>query len=288
MVGLVSGLDRWDGALRLAVATELVHAWIGDRLWLGPADGGADRVWFHDGVARAIARDELFRVGLLTPDEYLEEVSMANATVVASPMRGESNETLAKKIDAPLVRGLLVARGALYGATVRARIAKATNGQRSLRDVLKALYAEAALRRGPLDASRWLAVVASLTNAEEARRDFTKAIVEGAADALPADALGPCFEPTRARFQTRELGFDQALSRAAGEIRGVEKDGPAAKAGLAEGEGLLDVKFLPKGAVTVRVVRGGAPVDVAVTPRVQRGEGQGFRRRAGVKDEACR
>lgn len=288
VVGLVSGLDRWDGALRLAVATELVHAWIGDRLWLGPADGGADRVWFHDGVARAIARDELFRVGLLTPDEYLEEVSMANATVVASPMRGESNETLAKKIDAPLVRGLLVARGALYGATVRARIAKATNGQRSLRDVLKALYAEAALRRGPLDASRWLAVVASLTNAEEARRDFTKAIVEGAADALPADALGPCFEPTRARFQTRELGFDQALSRAAGEIRGVEKDGPAAKAGLAEGEGLLDVKFLPKGAVTVRVVRGGAPVDVAVTPRVQRGEGQGFRRRAGVKDEACR
>jgi hypothetical protein len=288
VVGLVSGLDRWDGALRLAVATELVHAWIGDRLWLGPADGGADRVWFHDGVARAIARDELFRVGLLTPDEYLEEVSMAIAQVVASPHRGDSNDALAQKIDAPRVRALLVARGALYGATVRARIAKATKGQKSLRDVARALYGEAALRRGPIDASSWLAAVSALTSADEARRDFTRAIVEGAAEGLPADALGPCFEPTRARFETRDLGFDQALSRATGELRGVEKDGPAAKAGLAEGEGLLDVKFLPMGHVTVRVARGGAQVDVSVTPRVQRGEGQGFRRRAGVKDDACR
>lgn len=286
----LSGHDAWDAPLRLAVATELVHAWIGDLVWLGPADAGADRVWFHDGIARALAREELFRVGLLTPEEYLGEISGAISEVLLSPHRAGSNAALAARVGERGVKNLLLARGALYGATVGARVRRATKGQASLSRVARVLYAAASERRGPLETSRWLEAVSALTDRSEATRDFDLAITRGEAERIPVDALGPCFAPARVRYERVDLGFDEALSRSRGRVEGLEPDGPAAKAGLAGGERLVDVTRDAKGRVTLAIVRAAerAPEHVALEPRVTRKEGPGFRRRPEVKADACR
>ena len=58
---VLSGLDPFDAGLRLAVAHELVHAWIGERTWVGDATPGKEieSLWFQEGVARWVAREQL-------------------------------------------------------------------------------------------------------------------------------------------------------------------------------------------------------------------------------------
>jgi len=46
--------EPWSGPVRIAVATEVIHGWIGSRLWVGPDDAAhaAESFWFSEGVAR--------------------------------------------------------------------------------------------------------------------------------------------------------------------------------------------------------------------------------------------
>src|SRR5690606_37221536 len=81
--------EPWSAPLRIATATEIIHGWIGAALWVGPTDAGheAEAYWFTEGVARGLARDLLFRFGLISPADLLDEMHGLAAVAATSPHR---------------------------------------------------------------------------------------------------------------------------------------------------------------------------------------------------------
>jgi hypothetical protein len=288
----LSGLDPYDAALRLSVAHELVHAWIGERIWVGDPSPGqeASSYWFHEGVTRWVAREQLARSALLSSDEYAAEVNRLLAIVTTSR---HGNRTMAELVvdrTTPGVVPLLVARGALFATAVDARIREASRGARSFDDVLRALAVRSGERRGPLPGDAVGELLTAELGAGRARTELEDFVLVGRKKRLPDTALGPCFEVSEVAYEIYEPGFDVAGSRAAHVIAGVEPQGPAAAAGLRNGDGLTTAE-VPERAdqtATVEVAREGRPLRITYRPSSGSRRGQAFRRKPALGEEACR
>lgn len=283
--------EPWTAPVRIAVVTEVLRAWIGERLWVGPDDPAheAEAYWFTEGVARHLARDLLFRFGLITPRELTDEIHGAITVALTSPRRAEGNAELASHVKEPAALPLLTARGALYATALNARIKAATKGKKSLDDVLRALLAKAKEARRALSVSAWLDAVRAETGAPE-EPAFAKSIGEGKVEDPRDDALGPCFRKASRTFEAFDLGFDEAASRKAAAITGLRAGGPAARAGLFEGDKLIDAAITRGRSdvkVTIAVDRKGDKVTVSYLPAGARAKGAGFTRKNDVPDDAC-
>jgi hypothetical protein len=285
--------EPWSGPVRVAVGVETLHAWIGSRLWIGPEAPAreAEGTWFAQGVARHLSRDLLFRFGLITPAEVADEVNGLESVVATSPRRKESNAALAAVAGEPGVAPLLVARGALYALRVDAAIRAKSGGKRSLSDVLKALYGKAREKRGPLSTSAWIEAVTAELGADEAKA-FGGAIERGDALEIPDGALGPCFKRENRRYEPFVLGFDEAATKAKEPraITGLVQGGPAEKAGVKEGDVLLESDIVQgRSDVPVKLVleRAGKQMKVEYRPAGPAAPGRGWVRRKDVGDEAC-
>jgi len=289
VVTWVSERDAWTAPLRIAVATAVVHGWIGSRLWVGPSDAEheAEAYWFTEGIARHLARDLLFRFGLISPMEAAQEVEGLASVLATSPRGAESNEALRKDPKGALP--VLVARGSLYGLRTDARLRAKTTGKRSLQNVLRELYKQAAEVKAPLPAKAWLDVIAQDLGDSE-RTAFHDLIESGKPVDLPDNALGPCFRRVTRTYTAFDLGFDELATKRAGKLTGLEKGGPAERAGLREGEEIprftIDRRSAD-GRVEVTVVRTDKQVVVSYRPEGKKGKGPGFERKKDVGDDAC-
>jgi hypothetical protein len=282
--------EAWTGAVRIAVATEVLHGWIGERLWIGPDDPAheAASYWFTEGVARHLARDLLFRFGVITGREMLDEVHGLIGVTATSPLRAEGNAALAAHARDPQVVPLLVARGALYAARVNALIRARGKGDRNLADILRALFQKARERRGPLPTSAWIEAVTAELGAAEADA-FRRIIEEGRAEDLPENALGPCFRRAPRTWAPYDLGFDESTLPDK-PIAGLRRGGPAERAGLRPGDVLVE-KEVTRGRsdvpAIVKVSRGGKNVEIKYLPAGPSTRAQGFARKPDVAEEAC-
>jgi predicted metalloprotease with PDZ domain len=285
--------EAWTAPVRIAVAAEVLHAWIGERLWIGPDDAAheAEAYWFTEGVTRYLARDLEFRFGLVTSREMLDEVHRLLGIAATSPWKGARNAEVAARAKQAGAVPLLVARGALYATALRARIRARSGGKRGLEDVLRALFEKARAARGPLPVSAWIEAVSAEAGAGEAAL-FARAIEEGKLDDLPEDALGPCFRRAPRTYEAFDLGFDEDATRAAADrkIAGLRAGGPADRAGLREGDVLVEA-VVARGRsdvpVTLTVERGGEKKTIKYTPAGARVKGMGFTRKSDVPEEAC-
>jgi predicted metalloprotease with PDZ domain len=285
--------EPWSAPVRIAVAAEVLHAWIGGRLWIGPDDAAheAEAYWFTEGVARGFARELLFRFGLITAAELIEEVQGLAALVSTSPLRRESNSALAARAREPGVLPLLVARGALYAARADVLVRKKSGGKRRLDDVLRALYERAKEKRAALPTSAWSEALAAEAGAGEPEA-FAAAIEKGAALELPEGVFGPCFRSEKRRYQLFDFGFDEEATRAAPRhvIAGLRPGGPAERAGLRAGDELAETQATRGRSdvpVTLTVQRGGESKRIRYLPAGAYAPGPGWSRRKDVGDEAC-
>jgi hypothetical protein len=285
--------EPWSAPVRISVATEVIHAWIGERLWIGPDRPGneGEAAWFTEGLARHLARDLLFRFGLITADELLAEVHGLEATRVTSPRANESNEALSKAPWGPGALPLIVARGALYATRLDALLRDKSLGKKGLPELLRALYEQAKQKQAALPTSAWVeALRAALGDAEAG--SFAALIGQGRPIELPANALGPCFRREKRRYQAFDLGFDEEATRASTErvIAGLRAGGPAERAGVKAGDVLVD-SVLSRGRsdvpVELHLERGGEKKTIRYLPAGAVGQGQGFTRKKDVPDEAC-
>jgi predicted metalloprotease with PDZ domain len=289
----VGAAEAWTGPVRIAVAAEVLHAWIGGRLWVGPADAAheAEAAWFTEGLTRHLARDLLFRYGLITSAEVAEEIHGLTSATLTSPWAKASNAEVAAHVKEPHALPLLVARGALYAAALEQRARKKSQGKRGLVDLLRPLFAKAHERRGPLADADWIeAAAAELGPAEKDL--FARQIQRGLAAPLPDDALGPCFRGVPREYAAFDLGFDEDQTRAA-EGRKLQKlraGGPADHAGLKEGDALEEA-VVGRGRgdvfVTITVKRGGEAKTVKYLPVGAKARGRGFARKREIAEEAC-
>lgn len=287
--------EPWTGPVRIATTTEVLHEWLGGRIWIGPSETtrAAEGIWFSDGVTRSVARDLLHRYGLITSAELAAEVEGLVALAVTSPLRGEDHLGLVARA-AKRERGavpLLVARGALYALRIDALIRARSRGKRSFDDVLRALYAAAAARRGPLPTDAWKEALAAELGGDEAAREHA-AFERGAAIALPAAALGPCFAPQDKSYAAFDRGFDLEATRDAPQRRlvGLNAQGPAARAGARDGDTLASYRETAGRsdvAVELVVTRDGQNRTVRYEPAGTRARGPGFRRKTEVPETSC-
>jgi predicted metalloprotease with PDZ domain len=278
--------------MRIAVASEVLKRWIGGEVAIAGPDPGqlAEGYWFSEGVARALARSMLARFGQITPGEAIAEIDRLETIARTSRLAAQGNAAVAARIGERGAAALLVARGALYATRVDGLLRAKSGGKRTLEDVARALLARAKEARGPLPERAWLDALQDDLGAGESAA-YAAAITRGEVPSLPQEALGKCASRGARRYVGYDLGFDLEATRDAGDkIVGLGADGPAAKAGLAAGDRLLEAHLAGDDAekpITVVVERAGARRELKYAPTGPSARGEAWSRRRDVPDEAC-
>ncbi len=182
---------EFDARLRILVAHELVHQWLGGVLRVARADG-SEADWFAEGFAVHYARSLLLRKGLISLDDYQEDLlrdwMAQRREFEARARRGPKARHLRRAAKPPQHHPSPgYHRGALYAARLEAQLRE----RGSSLDALIGLLLE---RVGPdgdaLPESAWRRTVVEAIG-PEAGWEFDQLVVLAAAPIeLPADALG--------------------------------------------------------------------------------------------------
>ncbi len=285
--------EPWSAPLRLSVAQQLARRWIGGELRV-QTDAGheGEGLWFGEGVSRYVAMAALSRLGMLTPDEVRNAVAGELSVLATSPDRTLPNARLAELAQTDEVaRATLMARGAVYALRESAVMRAHTKGERGLTSALVLLVKQAEEGKpGAFAVPAWVDAIGKAD--PNAARIFDAYIVRGDPIALPGDALGPCFRSGNGEYVAFDPGFDLDATRASrdGKVVGVRPDGPAAKAGLKDGDVVESMQAREgDGTAPVKIVvtRDGAPATIAYVPRGARGRGQTWTRVPGASDDRC-
>jgi predicted metalloprotease with PDZ domain len=222
-------------------------------------------------------------LGLLSPNDVHDAV-VGELAVVATH----------KHVDGDglgLSEPELVARGALYAQAQSTAIAARSQGARSLATALNDLYAPIRDEHGArdLDEKGWLE---AMKDDPDAAKTLAAWLDRAKQPTLPPAALAPCFRAGAGEYVAYDAGFDLDATRADkdGRVVGVRADGPAAKAGLKDGDVIEKMQGREGDAevpVKLSVTREGKRVEVTYAPRGAHGRGQTWTRVKGVTDDRC-
>ena len=255
--------DGWGASGRLVVGSTIARIWLARLLeQIAPSDEAnapsPQRAALVHGLARGIARESLFELGLLSPDDYAADLDLAEVLVAerAQPWRAQG------VVDARDVAAQAAARSIEV-----AMVAWALRDSETPMTLPQALR-EAALHAPGQDASQlWARLAGKITPGK----------------------LGACIVPRPVRQRVVELGYATAwdLQRAA-VVTAVRDGGPAMLAGLQLGDQVRSV-LAGDGPVVLRVARPGQrdtqvlEPEAAPRPVTRRG----WTRRQDVADERC-
>lgn len=193
MLSTIGPRTKLARRLRVNLAHEMLHRWLGMRLRLRGPEGSA--YWFSEGFTVHYSNIIAFRAGLLTVDELLESINDIATRHFDNKRAGATNEQIRRDFYRdPAVAIVPYTRGALYAAELDAALRRASDGKRSLDDILRELYRQSRAPDGreglPRDALR--RQVREQLGLAGVRR-YDAVIVHGAPPDPPADAYGPCF-----------------------------------------------------------------------------------------------
>jgi len=275
--------EPWSSSLRLSATQYFFQRWIGAQVVVADKAHEAEGIWFSRGVSRFIAARTLTRAGFMKPTELREEVENEEQAALASPVAGKSNSDLAA-MGTPESRSVLAARGFLYAAHVDAFVRDKSKGARGIEHVLRKLLSVKADGRF-LTKAQWLDAVASEAGARDDEA-FDSIIRDGKVPTLTAKTFGTCLTPQIGTYSHWETGYDSVASFTSGKVEGVEPNGPAATAGMKDGE-YIDGATLKneRGTTTnaVTLVREGKSVTLAYPVKENKARGQ--RWTAGKSDD---
>lgn len=217
-----------DAELRVVLAHELTHRWLGGSVRLVDAEG-REALWFSEGFAVHFARRALFDARLLDERDFLADLRQT-----LDPAEGGA----APQADVGASRSReIYRRGSRYAARLDAALRRASEGARSLDDLVRALLARARdtnSERLPVTALRD-EVVRRLGAPAGDELDRLAVRGEGPIE-LPDDAFGPCFHRVQREEAAYELGFERrSLEDTPAVVRGLLAGSAAQRAGLRDG-----------------------------------------------------
>jgi hypothetical protein len=266
------GNGTTQAELKSLLAHEMLHVWV------KPFDHASDDdtlvgAWFEEGLAVYYQRTLPYRAGAITTDDYLADLNGTALAYYADPMIATPNDRVAPNFWADTrIRILPYHRGSLYFAGLNQDIIRASNGKRSLDDLVLALLAERRAGRA-LTLDTWKTFLRrELGEAGMAR---WQAMMDGHRIDLPSDAFGPCFVKEDKPLGEFDMGYDFVASRAHGHVvQGLEPGSNAALAGLRDGDVVRTVtgggdvaQEKIASPVTLDVERAGQPVTIRYIPR---------------------
>jgi hypothetical protein len=284
--GLLAGFDGSTraGDLELTLAHDMLKT-------LTPRLEGHGNEWFDEGVPTFYQRVLPVRAGLAPVRRFLEELNQSASRYYTNPLIGLANEAIGARAADPRARVLPADRGAFYLSILNAKIRAASEGRRSLDDVIAAVV-EREKRGARMDGAAWLELTA-----REIGTDASAGydVMLAGSTLLPdSNAFGPCFERTNVRLRRFELGFDaRSLTREPRIVHGLVRASAAEHAGLQNGDEIenpVDVESLEDNqdaALTLAVRRAGTRLAITYVPRGESVAAYQWRRVTIVPDEAC-
>lgn len=214
----------FDAGLKIVIAHELIHRWIGEAVRLHD-DGGRDVDWFSEGFTVHYARKILFDERWITAADFLDDLERTTEGAVRSSRDGYH-------------------RGALYAATLDAALRDRGRIARSLDELLLELIGRA---RAGAEGSMPIAALRERVVREldaDAGEEFDRVLLRKESWPIPPPgAFGPCFDKKTEQTTEYELGFDRAsLAGSPAILRGLVRGSAAERAGLREGALVLTAR----------------------------------------------
>lgn len=236
--------------------------------WPRLAGEHRDTAWYGEGTAEYYSITLSHRGGLIEAAEYLRQLNERTRAYYTNPLHTLSNEEAAKRFwHDPRAQKIPYGRGLLYLINTNAKIAAASEGQRSLDNLVLAVLER---QRGGEDPgiTEWLELVTNELG-DSARDDFD-AMCAGQPIIPASNALGKLFVGQPIDDQLLDLGFDVRSLRDR-VIRGLASGSAADDAGIREGDRILDApdfhEILNATGVISIVIERERPTKISYVPR---------------------
>ncbi|MFC6197465.1 M61 family metallopeptidase [Ponticaulis profundi] len=178
---------------------EMLHQWVG-----GMNAPHGDITWFIEGLTTYYEYTLPFRAGEIDQAAYIDGLNHLSTIYYTNPGREMSADAIvAVGFNDGDIRHVPYQRGALYFADLDVRIREASNGTRSLDDLMKTVFA--ARENGSLDLTieTWAAEAAKETGADELAI-VQRVHLDGELFLPSADGFGLCVEGAPATFTAED------------------------------------------------------------------------------------
>ncbi len=262
-------LDSDSGlAVRRLLAHEGFHEWNGVRIPLAQPEEPC--YWFSEGFTDFFARRVLRLAGWLDDEAYARDLSERLAAYHTSPARNRTAAELGPAFwtDSDAERQPYL-RGDVVACLLDRELLRASGGERDLARFMRDRLREAEEQGIQFDAELLLARIAAEAGDGVAAR-VRAVVVDGATAELPPDAFGPGFELGERTVHAFDPGFDVDGSIERRAALGVRPGGPAALAGLLEGQEIRGFSIYrgdPDREVELAIVADGAERQLSYLPR---------------------
>jgi len=278
--------------LELLLAHEMLHTFA-PRLDYEGANRLGSTQWFDEGLAIFYQRLLPLRAGLIDTEEFLEDLNGTAARYYTNALNDTPNDQIAPHFwEDTRIRVLPYDRGSMYFAVVNDKIREASNGKRSLDDIMLALLDRE--RQGLTNSPEtWIDLITQELG-PEAEAEY-EAMLAGAVMLPESDGFGPCFERITMPLRRFELGFDpRVMNEQPRIIRGLVPGSEAERAGLRNGDeivlpvGLDGVQEDQERTLTLQIHRNGKVFPVTYLPRGETVETYQWARVSNIPDSDCR
>lgn len=248
--------------------------------------------WFNEGLAVFYQRTLPLRFGMISPDAFLADLNFHAARLYTSIKADTPNDQIPARFWADTrVRTLPYDRGSMYLATIDRQMRRASNGRKSLDDLMLAMLALQKHGR-KVSVDDWRALLRRELG-EEAARGVDRALA-GEIPLPESDAFGPCFRRTTTDLRRYDLGFaPESLVSSPRIIKGLVPGSAADKAGLREGDEILrpvgqdGLQGEQTGVLTLSIRRNGADQTISYVPRGKTVASWQWERVPGMADDRC-
>jgi len=218
--------------LETLITHEYFHNWNKP----GPDDDAMH--WFSEGFTVFYERRILFRLGMITAEEYVDHLNRKIRDYATSPHKQTPNDVYvqSRMLDQEL-QELPYVRGAVIAVMVDHEIRRLSGGGRNLDDFMRDKFEKERARSGELRNEEVFGMLAAETSQEFA--DAIRAIaIEGEPATIALDTYNECLAIETKHLAPFELGFDFEASLRDKVVEGVREDTNAYAAGLRDGQRL--------------------------------------------------
>jgi hypothetical protein len=156
--------------------------------------GDASNAWFTQGFNGYRVAAALRAKGMFDDVAFARHMDQTLGMYGGSPFRRASNARVVEDYDRiSEMQSLPSARGELFAWLVDARMREATQGRKSLADVLRRMDAKPAAAHTTLDPGPALVAAVAAEGGGDIATLYQRYIVDGQLLQLPRDTFGPCF-----------------------------------------------------------------------------------------------
>jgi M61 glycyl aminopeptidase len=269
-------------SLKSILGHEMTHTWTANNLGK----------WYSEGNAVYYQALLSWRAGMITSGQFLEDLNKTASRYYTNPLKDTPDEQILPRFwEDTRIRVLPYDRGGLYFAVLNGKIGRASAGQRSIDNLIRAMIERSRTSQAVTE-TVWLDLLRKEIG--ESGPAVHRSMMAGGLMLPESDDYGPCFRRTIKKIRRFEPGFDsKSLIGAEKIIQGLLPDSEAAKAGLREGDRVnysvaLDaVQAEVHRTLTLQVTRDGKTFPITYLPRGEAVDAYQWEWISGVPEDRC-